>query len=248
MDADVALALWLVMLGPCMGSFLAAFAERFCASESLLAPSRCRQCRTRLTWRDLVPIASWLAFRGRCRHCDDNIGRRLPAAEVAGGLLAVAAVLAGETVGREVAGAIWLWCLLGLFLTDRRCLRLPDALTLVLLCSGLYLGAQGSIAGLVTASATAVASSLTLWLLGRLYVLRRRREGLGLGDVKMIAGIGAAVGPVALPWITLLAALGVIVLAVRRNGGALRLDSIAPLPFGSGLAIAGAVVWLAGRL
>lgn len=248
MVADPALALWLGLLGPCIGSFLAAFAERFCSGESYTTPSRCRHCDTRLTWMDMVPLASWLVLGGRCRHCGVDIGRGLLIAELAGGFLAATAVLAGDAAGQEVAGAVWLWCLMGLFLTDRSCLRLPDPLTLALLCAGLYLGAQGSVTGLITASATAVTGSLALWLLARIYRLKRGREGLGLGDVKMIAGIAAAVGPVALPWVTLLSALGSIVLASRHNGRMLRFDTAARLPFGSALAVTGAIVWLVGRL
>ena len=83
MVSDPTLAVWLVLLGPCVGSFLAAFAERICSGTSLLAPSRCGSCGTALRWYDLIPLVSWIALRGRCRHCGVAFGAHLLAAEVA---------------------------------------------------------------------------------------------------------------------------------------------------------------------
>ena len=242
MALEAARGLWLLLLGAAMGSFLAAFAGRVCRGEDWLrAPSRCDACGTCIGIADLVPIASYLVLGGRCRHCGAAIPRELFAAELAGLLLALAAILVAPG-WRAAAGAAWLWLLLGLFLTDRTCLRLPDVLTLPLAALGLGLGIDA--AGVGPTLIAAVGGSGALWLLGRAYKWRRGRDGLGLGDVKLMAGIAAAVGPLAVPWVTLIAATAALAgaaITARRAGH----DPARPLAFGAALALAGGAVWLA---
>ena len=241
MPADVALWLWLGLVGPVAGSFVAAMADRLCSGRSPVAPSACAGCGQRLAWRDMVPILSWLALRGRCRSCKGPIPRRLLLAEVAGLAAAVAAIgLGGGPVG-SVALAVWLWALIGLALADIRCLRLPDPMTATLFAAGLVIGSLTF--GWMTALLTGLGAAAVLWALAAAYRSLRGRPGLGLGDVKMIAGIGAALGPLALPWVTLVAAaLAIAGAALRRSapGGA--------QPFGAALAVAAALVLAGVRL
>ena len=241
MGPDVTLAVWLVLLGPVAGSFVAAMAERLCAGPSLTVPSRCAACGRRLGWRDMVPILSWLALRGRCRNCGAALSRRLLAAELLGLGAALAALWTGAGWTETLAIALWLWTLIGLALADLTCLRLPDPMTAVLFLAGMVIGALNF--GMVTAGLTALAGAVVLWGLARLYAAARGRQGLGFGDVKMMAGIGAAVGPLALPWVTLLAAgVAILVAALRRSAPE------TPHPFGAALALAAALVLVGGRL
>lgn len=248
----VGLSVFLVLAGPAVGSFLAAVADRLPRGEDvLLRRSACRSCGARLRWHALLPVLSFLALRGRCRVCGAAIPRRLLEAELAGLGLGVAAVALAGGPAQAVVAALFLWCLLGLALCDMAALRLPDALTLVLVLAGLGLAAldpgRGLPAGLLAGAAGAGA-----FLALRLgYRVLRGREGLGLGDVKLMAGIGAGLGLMALPLVALLAsgaALALAGLARARGGPAPARDAV--LPFGAYLAAAAAALWMlaAGHL
>lgn len=243
-----ALAVFLLLAGPAVGSFLALLAERLPRGEDVLAaPSRCRACGTRLGWRDLVPLVSWLALRGRCRSCGAALPRALIEAELAGFAAAALAVVLAPSPAVMVLGASFLWCLLGLALCDLAAFRLPDALTGTLALLGLALAwadpARGVLAGLA-AGAAGVAAFAALRF-G--YRALRGREGLGMGDVKLMAGIGAGLGFAALPLVTLIAALAALALAWRARlggAGAAATGPQAPVPFGAYLASAAMAVWV----
>jgi leader peptidase (prepilin peptidase)/N-methyltransferase len=240
------LALFLCLSGAAMGSFLAAWADRLARGESIVAPpSACRACGRRIGWRDLVPVVSWLWLGGRCRGCGAAIPARLLHAELGGVALAALAILAAATPAEMALGALLLWLLMGLALCDLAAFRLPDALTAALLVVGLALAWQGDALAEGLIGAGAGAGAFMAVRLG--YAALRGREGLGLGDVKLMAGIGAALGWAALPGVALLAALAAIAVTVlgRRITAA-----DAQIPFGAYLAAAAGVVWLleaAGR-
>lgn len=241
-----AAALAVVILGPAMGSFAALLAERLPRAEPVVAArSACRSCGARLGARDLVPILSWLALRGRCRHCGAPIPARLVQAEIAGlGLGVAAAVLAPGPWG-AVASALWLWCLLALALADLRAFRLPDVLTAGLLGFGFAV----SWPDWETAALGALLGAGAFLLLRLGYRAAARREGMGLGDVKLMAGIGAGVGAVDLPLVALIAACGALALAALRAWRkGRRLRRLGRVPFGAWLAAAAAAVWVAQRV
>jgi leader peptidase (prepilin peptidase)/N-methyltransferase len=249
MTAEAVTHVWLVLAGPCMGSFLAAFAGRTCRGASVArGRSRCQSCGARISPQDLVPILSYLLLRGRCRSCSAPIPRGLVIVELAGGALAVLAILRGGPLVEEACGAVFLWCLLGLYLCDRACFRLPDALTLPLLGSGLVVGTMGATGDLRSALMGAALGCGVMWLVGTLYLRLRRRPGLGAGDVKMMAGIGAAVGPLLIAWVTLLASAVALLDAALLAGGFRLLEATQRIAFGSFLALAGGAVWLLGGL
>jgi leader peptidase (prepilin peptidase)/N-methyltransferase len=246
MTAESVIRVWLILVGPCLGSFLAAFAERTCRGASVVhGRSMCASCGVGIAPRDLVPVLSYLALRGRCRRCGASIPRELLVAEIAGGALSILAILRGETLLEEIAGSVFLWVLMGLFLCDRACFRLPDALTIVLLASGLVIG-SASAAGWWYAVFGAAIGPGVFWILGAAYLRLRGRAGLGFGDVKMMAGIGAAVGPLSIAWVTLLASSIALVDTAVRAGGVQRLNRARRIAFGCFLALAGGAVWLAG--
>ncbi len=241
------LALLLLLLGPAMGSFMAALAERLPNGPGIIGtPSHCHSCQRRLRWYELLPILSYLGLRGQCASCHSPIPARLFYAEIAGLAASVAAVSLGLTALHMLLSALLLWCLLGLFLCDISCFRLPDILTGTLLIIGLALAAEDPGRDVPHALLEALSAAAVFYLIRLSYRRIRGREGLGLGDVKLVAGIAAALGIAALPLVTLLAALAALgwaALLSWHRGRPLRQTT--PLPFGAYLALATAVVWAA---
>jgi len=240
MQSLMPLSLFLLWTGAAAGSFLALWAERLPHGEGVvLHGSRCRVCGARIGWRDLLPVLSWLWLRGRCRACGAEIPRWLFHAELGGVALAAAAILLASTPATMVLGALWLWLLMGLALCDLTAMRLPDALNAALLATGLALGALGPGAGAALIGAGAGAGAFLAIRLA--YQALRGREGLGMGDVKLMAGIGAGLGWQALPLVALVAALAALVITLARHRGAVARD--AAIPFGAYLCAAAALVW-----
>lgn len=248
-------ALLIVLVGPAMGSFAALLAERLLRGEKvMLDRSRCRRCGHVLGWRELVPIWSWLWQKGRCAHCGGRIPAHLPQSELAGLGLGLGAVLAAPDTAIAFAGAFFLWCLLALALADLARYRLPDMLNAALFMLALLLALAGSGAGavaeepgarLTAALVGAAVGGGFFWALRAGYHTLTGREGMGLGDVKLMAGIGAGLGVMALPVVMLMAGLSGIGLAwwrARHRGRRLRRTD--RVPFGALLAAAAAAVWL----
>ncbi len=235
---------WLVLLlGAPVGSFMAAFADRLCLGRSIWLPSSCASCGVRLRWRDLIPLFSYPVRRGRCRDCGGRIPARLWLAELLGLLASLVAVAVTQASVDLLALAVVLWCLLGLALCDLACFRLPDALTGLLFVSAVCLAFAEH--RLPEALVGAVTGAGVLWLLRFVYRRLRGREGLGLGDVKLAAGLGAALGPMALPWLGLIASASALIgVSTGAWGGVKRHTA---LPFGLFLCL-GAAALLAVRL
>lgn len=247
--AALAGAWWLPLaLAPLVGSFLGVLIARLPTGEPvILGRSRCPRCATRLAPRDLVPLLSWAWQRGRCRHCGARLGLFYPLVELAATLVAAVAV--------AIVPAPWVWpscglgwVLLTLACIDARHLILPDVLTLPLIPAGLAVAAVARPALLASHLAGALIGFALPWLLRRAYVRLRHREGLGLGDVKLLAAAGAWLGWQGLPGVLLLGAaaalLTVLAEAVIRD----RLERDRPIPFGPFLCLAFWVSWLAGPL
>ncbi len=169
-----------------------------------------------------MPLASWVALRGRCRHCGAPIGRWYPLVE--GSALAIAIV----SFGLLPPPAAWPtaavgWTLLALALIDQRELILPDVLTLPLILAGLLVAALGPRIGLsplVDLPEAAIGAAIgfaSFAVLAWAYRRFRGREGLGLGDAKLLAAAGAWLGAAQLPMVVLLAALVALVVALARG-------------------------------
>lgn len=237
------------LVGLAVGSFLGALAARWPALDRrfLVGRSTCPHCGTELAAGELVPLWSWLRQRGRCRHCGAAIGWLPLVAEFAGG---AAACLAFATLAAPTAALLtgigW-WLLLSA-LIDAEHGRLPDVLTLPLLAGGLAAAALLPLPGLVgpVASGLGAGVGLVLFLaIDRLYRAWRGRAGLGRGDAKLLAGLGAWLGLEALPSLVLLAA--VLGLVAALASGRRRADDA--LAFGPWLAAAGFVLlWWQFRL
>lgn len=233
------MALLACALGCIWGSFLNVCIERLPRGQSpLWPPSRCPHCLTPIRPYDNVPLISWLLLRGRCRHCRAPISPRYPLVEALGGGLALGLL---QREGPTVLGAVHYLLASALVVAafiDLDHMLIPDWITL----PGTALGLGASIlpggAGLGTAALGAALGGGVLWALRAVYGALRRREGLGLGDVKLGAMLGAMVGPQGVAFLLPAAAIsGAAVgtaLALRRGRG---LDYA--LPFGPFLAGAG---------
>ncbi len=232
---------------PFIGSFLGTLVLRLPEGRPVgFARSACPACGHALSARDMLPLVGRALLGARCRHCAAPIPRFYPAMELAA--LGVALWAWTEASGAALLASCLLgWGLLALALIDRRHFLLPDALTLPMI--GLGLGATALLdpAGLVAHALAAAAGWACFAGLALLYRRLRGREGLGLGDAKLLAAGGAWLGPAGLPGAVLAAALLGLAeaLAVRLAGGA-PLEAGQRIAFGTWLAAGIWLVWLYG--
>lgn len=204
-------------------------------------PSRCPSCGAGIRPWQNVPVLSWLLLRGKCAGCSMPISVQYPLVEAATGLLsALCAWHFGW--GPQLAAALLLtWALVTLTVIDLRTMLLPDSITLPLLWLGLLLSLAPVFTDMRSALIGAMAGYLSLWLVFHLFKLVTGKEGMGYGDFKLLAALGAWLGWQSLPMIVLLssvvgAVVGIGLIAFRRLGREM------PIPFGPYLAAAG---WLA---
>jgi leader peptidase (prepilin peptidase)/N-methyltransferase len=263
---------WLALaLGLCIGSFLNVVIHRLpkmmerewreqCAElagtpvaqaaqgrYNLVVPrSACPACGARIKALHNVPVFSWLALRGKCASCSARISARYPVVEILAGLIgAYAAWRFGPTLA--AAGAMGFgWALLALTAIDLDTQLLPDDITLPLLWAGLLINMTGAFVPLRTALIGAVAGYLVLWLVYWAFKLATGKEGMGYGDFKLLAAIGAWLGWQKLPLVILLssvvgAAVGIGLMVFARHGR----DK--PIPFGPYLAAAGLIALFWGE-
>ena len=233
------------LLGLVFGSFANVLVHRLPRGESIVHPaSHCPACGHRLAWFENIPLLSWLALGGRCRACHVRIPARYPLMELGLGLLwGWLGWRFGWTpeLARALALSFWLWTLTWI---DLETGLLPDALTL----SGVALGVGFALwMGDWRASLIGAAAGYgVFWLVARLFLLVTGREGMGHGDFKLLAMLGAFLGWQALPFIIFLAsASGAVIGALWLR--ATRESARAPIPFGPFLAAAGMVWLLWGR-
>jgi leader peptidase (prepilin peptidase)/N-methyltransferase len=262
------------LLGLAFGSFLNVCLSRWPEGESVVHPrSHCRNCDHTLSWWENIPVLSWLALRARCRNCRKPISWRYPMVEIALGALwaffvwssmpavpdsGIPVTVVVFALATGIAQMILSWILLALAVLDAEHFWLPNALTIPGILLGFALTAARehfgyhfdtpprTLRALVGSILAAGAAALLILLIRWLYQLIRHREGIGLGDAKLIALLAAWLGlPGALLAFalgTILGSLAAIVLlavpAARRNS-----DSWAAtkLPFGTFLCVGGIV-------
>lgn len=206
--------------------------------------SHCPHCQHRLRWHDNLPLIGWFLCRGRCRDCRLPIGWRYPATEA---ILALAGLIIAIKLGLDTRGlsliALTAW-LLSLGMIDLETRLLPDFLTLSGLWLGLLLASLGLHLNATEAILGAIAGYLILAIPNALYRLWRGVDGMGGGDFKLLALIGAWLGPLALPSVLLLASGGgLLQVAISRFTG--RFGAGQTIAFGPWLAAAAwiTVVW-----
>jgi len=236
-----------VVLAPFVGSYLGVLIRRLPRGlPTAFARSRCESCGSVLAARDLVPLGSYLALRGRCRACRAPIAPFHWGIELAAVGVPLGAALAGDDGARLWAGCLLGWTLLVLVWIDWEHLRLPDALTLPLLLAGLAVTAWLTPDALTAHAAAAALGWLALLGLGVLYRRLRGRDGLGEGDAKLLGAAGAWVGPAGLPSIVLLAAVIGLAVALIAWLAKRNVSSATAIPFGPCLAAALWADWLHG--
>jgi leader peptidase (prepilin peptidase) / N-methyltransferase len=241
--------LMLVAAAPFVGSFLGTLVLRLPERRPIVVDrSACPACGHALGPLELVPLASWLALKGRCRHCGARLGAFYPLIELAA--VAVALWAASATAGLDLWASAGLgWALLALALIDARTFLLPDALTLPLLAAGLGVAAIEDRTQLVDHAIGAAAGFLVFAAIALAYRRWRRRDGMGLGDAKLLAALGAWVTWTGLPSLILIAAiLGLTVALARAWFRGQPLAATDRLPFGPALCLGGWLVWLYGPL
>ncbi|HWE72685.1 MAG TPA: A24 family peptidase [Stellaceae bacterium] len=240
--------LWPVLASPFIGSFLGVLVTRLPADRPVaVGRSACDQCGHALGPLDLVPLVSWLALRGRCRHCGANI-TALPLIIEIGALL-VAVWAASVSIGLALwAGCVLGWVLLTLGAIDIRDGILPDVLTLPLVVLGLVATSFLTPWQMLDSAVGAVVGFTIFALIRWLYRRLRGREGMGLGDAKLLAATGAWVTWDGLPSVVLIAAVTGLVLALimARRGAPLTLNQ--RIPFGPALCLGTWLVWLYGPI
>jgi len=216
-------------------------------AENLWRPrSRCPHCGHQITALENIPVLSYLWLRGRCSGCKAGISLRYPAVEL---LTAVLSGIAAWKFGPGVPafGAIGLiWALIALAFIDADTQLLPDDITLPLLWLGLLLNLFGTYTSLHDAVIGAMAGYLALWSVYWLFKLVTGKEGMGYGDFKLLAALGAWMGWQMLPVIILLssvvgAVLGIALMVLARHGRG------QPMPFGPSLAGAGVLALFVGH-
>lgn len=251
------------LFGLLIGSFLNVCISRLPYDESVVTPrSHCPRCSAWIAWYDNIPLLSYVLLSGRCRHCRAAISWRYPAVEaLTGGLFWLSVTIHGTTLA-GLKWSVFAAILVALIFTDLETRILPDEFTKAGMVAGFLLApvaplppgllsifwpqATPELISLLDSLAAAGLLAGGMWLMAVVYERVRKREGLGFGDVKMLAMIGAVLGwPLML--LTLLAAslLGALV------GGALILtgrgDRQLRLPFGTFLAVAAVAAGLFGQ-
>ena len=203
--------------------------------------STCPSCQHKIRWYENIPVLSYLMLGGKCSSCKIHISLRYPLIELLTAALSVVAVYQFGFNYYGMAAVFFTWCLISLTFIDIDYHLLPDRITLPLLWAGLLINTQNSFASLESAVWGAALGYLALWSIYWAFKLLTGKEGMGYGDFKLLAALGAWCGAASLPLIILLSSVAGVILAValmlfKRH------EAQNPLPFGPYLAIAG---WVA---
>ncbi|CAJ1929174.1 Type 4 prepilin-like proteins leader peptide-processing enzyme [Aeromonas hydrophila] len=212
---------------------------------NLMVPrSACPHCGHAITAMENIPLLSWLWLKGRCRECQAPISARYPLVELLTALLSLVVAATFPPGWGLLAALLLTWVLVALTFIDLDKMLLPDQLTLPLLWGGLLFNLAGGFAPLADAVIGAMAGYLVLWSLYWAFKLLTGKEGMGYGDFKLLAALGAWLGWQALPIMLLLSSLvgafiGIGLILLRNH------HQNKPIPFGPYLAIAGwiALLW-----
>lgn len=214
--------------------------------DLLWPPSHCPVCERPVRPLENLPVLGWLWLRGRCAGCGTSIPLRYPLIEAGCGLLSLVVVWRFGWSLQTPAALALTWLLLALAMIDLRTFLLPDALTLPGLWAGLALALVPVLVPLREAVIGAMAGYLVLWLVYHAFRLVTGREGMGRGDFKLLALLGAWLGWAQLPFVLLASAgVGAVIGILLRVSG--QLDAGRPLPFGPFLAAAGWIALLWGQ-
>jgi leader peptidase (prepilin peptidase)/N-methyltransferase len=265
---DLAISLIAGLFGLLFGSFLNVVIHRlpimmqresdnYVAEESgkplphterynLMVPrSACPHCQHQITAMENIPVVSWLALRGKCSNCKAPISARYPAVELLTGALSALVMWRFGSGWAGLAALFFLYSLIAMTFIDADTQLLPDDLTYPLIWAGLLININGTFVPLQDAVIGAAAGYLALWSVYWLFKLATGKEGMGYGDFKLLAALGAWMGWTMLPAIILLssvvgAVVGICLIVFAKRG------RNNPIPFGPYLAAAGLIAMLYG--
>lgn len=264
--ADLAVSLIAGLFGLLIGSFLNVVIHRlpkmmqresdnYCAVEAgkdeihterynLMVPrSACPHCQHQITALENIPVVSYLVLRGKCSNCKAPISPRYPAIELLTGALSALLVWKLGSGWQGLGGLFFLYSLIAMTFIDADTQLLPDDLTYPLIWAGLLINVNGTFVPLHDAVLGAAAGYLALWSIYWAYKLVRGREGMGYGDFKLLAALGAWMGWATLPAVVLMASVvgsvvGIALMVLNRRGFDYQ------IPFGPYLAAAGLITFL----
>jgi len=214
---------------------------------NLITPrSRCPSCGHGITALENIPLASYAALRGRCSSCGARISPRYPLVEALTGVLTGYAVWRFGLSAAALGALLFTWAMIALAFIDLDTFYLPDSVTLLLLWAGLMFNLFRVFTDLESAVIGAAAGYLALWSVFWAYKLATGKEGMGYGDFKLLAAVGAWLGWKMLPLVVLLAScagamIGIALIVLARRGRDM------PIPFGPYLAIGGLVALFHGE-
>jgi len=214
---------------------------------NLVVPrSACPNCARPIRALENIPVVSYLVLGGRCKGCRRKIKPRYPIVELATGVLSALVAWHFGFGAQAVAACMLVWALIALTLIDFDTQLLPDSITQPLLWLGLLVNSFGVFTDLRSSVIGAVAGYLILWSVYWLFKLLTKKEGMGYGDFKLLAALGAWLGWKSLPIIILLssvvgAAVGIGLIFLARRGRDV------PIPFGPYLAGGGMIALLGGQ-
>lgn len=211
----------------------------------LLPRSQCPQCQTPIAWFDNIPVLSYLWLRARCRHCHQKISWRYPAVEILSLCLSVLVALRFGFQWSTGAGLLLTWALIALTFIDLDHKLLPDTITLPFIWLGLWANVFEILSTAADAILGAIYGYLVLWCVYWVFKGITKKEGMGYGDFKLLAMLGAWLGWQSLPLIVLCssflgAVCGISLIVFQQR------DKNIPIPFGPFLAIAGFIALLWG--
>src|SRR5918993_375664 len=245
---DLSPTMWLIvagLFGACIGSFLNVVIYRLPLGQSIVSPpSQCPKCGYRLQWYDNIPIIGWVLLGGRCRKCRNPISIQYPIVELITALLFVLVVWLTPPGPLLATRLLFVCILIVLFGIDLEHQILPNSITL----PGIVIGLMFSLVappGWQDALIGALLGAGILYAIAGAYYLWRREEGMGMGDVKMLAMIGAFLGWKAVLVTLVLASfsgaiIGVMMMSAQRGGMKFA------LPFGTFLAIGTLIAMFVG--
>jgi len=214
---------------------------------NLMVPrSKCPKCGHKITALENIPVISWLVLRGKCRECGTRISIQYPLIELTAAVMAMVVAAYFGVTWMTLAALGLTWALIALSVIDIRTQLLPDVITLPLLWAGIIVNFNGLFTDLESAVLGAIFGYMSLWTVYQLFRLLTGKEGMGFGDFKLLAALGAWLGWQFLPLIILLsavvgAAVGIAMIVFRGR------DRNIPIPFGPYLAGGGWIALLWGE-
>ena len=206
--------------------------------------STCPKCRTEIRWYQNIPVISWLVLRGKCGSCQTPISIRYPLIELLTALASLVIVSVFGPTLQMLFGLLLTWILIALTFIDFDTQLLPDRYTLTLAALGLGINSYAIYISPTSAIWGYIIGFLCLWIVYYLFKIVTGKEGMGYGDFKLLAALGAWMGPLMLPLIVLLSSLvgaiiGIVLLKIRKENQ--------PFAFGPYIAIAGWIAFIWGE-